>query len=499
MFDSLLVAAGALLQPQNALLVILGSLMGLLFGLMPGITVLAAMSILLPFTIGLEPISAMYLFIGILGSGPFGGAVTSILFNIPGEPTSAAACFDGYPMTRRGEAAKALGLAAAAAVFSSILGLAVLIALIPMVRAIVYAFGPPEFFMLLTFGLATVAIAAPGNTLKGLVTAGLGVMISLIGYDPITGVLRFGFGSSNYLWDGVSLVAFFVGVFAVGEIISYYVAGGTIAPGGTVRVRGMLKGTLEGVRELFRHPRVFLQGAAVGSIVGILPGVGGTVSNFLSYTLAMQTSKHPETYGKGNPEGLVAAMSATNEDTGALLPTVAFGIPGSAGTALLLGALILHGYNPGPLFITEHLEIVWALILGLLLANIIAATVGLAGANLLARLTTLDVKYLVPTILAISLLGAYADRENLWDVALAIGSGVLAYGLSRFGFPIVTLVIGFVMGRLVERSFAQSLQMSLDPLIFFKRPVSLALFALIVLAFVVPPLIRRWRRSRRTA
>ena len=495
MLDSLLVAAGALLQPQNVVLVVVGNLMGLLFGLLPGITVLAAMSILLPFTLGLPPIGAMYLFIGIMGSGPFGGAVTSILFNIPGEPTSAAACFDGYPMTRRGEAAKALGLAAASAVFSSILGLAVLIALIPMVRAIVYAFGPPEFFMLIIFGLATVAIAAPGHTLKGLVTAGLGVLISLIGYDPITGVLRFGFGSANYLWDGVNLPAFFVGVFAVGEVISYYVAGGTIAQG-SVHMRGMLKGTLEGVRELFRHPRVFVQGSVVGSIVGILPGIGGTVSNFLSYTLAMQTSKSPETYGKGNPEGLVAAMAATNEDTGALLPTVAFGIPGSASTALLLGALILHGYNPGPLFITEHMDLVWALILGLLLANIIAATVGLAGANLLARLTTLDVKYLVPTILAISLLGAYADRENLWDVLLAIGTGVFAYGLSRFGFPIVTLVIGFVMGRLAERAFAQSLQMNLDPLIFFKRPVSATLFALIVLAFVVP-LFRRWRRAAR--
>jgi putative tricarboxylic transport membrane protein len=498
MLDPLLTAAGALLQPQNALLVILGNLMGLLFGLMPGITVLAAMSILLPFTIGLEPISAMYLFIGILGAGPFGGAVTAILFNIPGEPTSAAACFDGYPMTKRGEAAKALGLAAASAVFSSILGLLVLIALIPMVRAIVYAFGPPEFFMLLMFGLATVAVAAPGNTMKGLVTAGLGVLISLIGYDPITGVLRFGFGSSNYLWDGVNLPAFFVGVFAVGEVIGYYVAGGTIAKGRPVHVSGMLKGTLEGVRELFRHPRVFLQGSLVGSIIGILPGVGGTVSNFLSYTLAMQTSKTPETYGKGNPEGLVAAMSATNEDTGALLPTVAFGIPGSAGSALLLGALILHGFNPGPLFIKDHLEIVWALILGLLLANFVATTVGLAGANLLARLTTIDVKYLIPTILVISLLGAYADRENIWDVALAIGTGVVAYGLTRFDFPIVTLVIGFVMGRLVERAFAQSLQMQLDPLIFFKRPISLLLFCLLVLLFVMP-LIRRFIAARRAA
>lgn len=497
MWDSLLVAAGALLEPQNALLVIVGNLLGLLFGLLPGLTVLAAMSVLLPFTMGLPPISAMYLFIGIMGSGPFGGAVTSILFNIPGEPTSAAACFDGYPMTRRGEAAKALGLAAASAILGSIFGLVVLIALIPIVRSVVYAFGPPEFFMLLTFGLATVAVAAPGNTVKGLVTAGLGVLISLIGYDPITGVLRFGFGSANYLWDGINLPAFFVGVFAVGEVIGYYVTGGTIAQGG-VHMRGMLKGTFEGVRELFRHMRVFIQGSIVGSIVGILPGVGGTVANFLSYTLAMQTSRHPETYGKGNPEGLVAAMSATNEDTGALLPTVAFGIPGSAGTALLLGALILHGFNPGPLFIIEHMEIVWALILGLLLANIIAATVGLVGANFLAKLTTVDVKYLVPTILAISLLGAYADRENLWDVAIAIGAGVFAYGLSRFGFPIVTLVIGFVMGRLVERAFAQSLQMTLDPFIFFQRPISLGLFVLMVLVLVIP-MLRRLVVARRTA
>jgi putative tricarboxylic transport membrane protein len=493
MLDALIVAASAVLQPQNAFLIIFGNLMGLLFGLLPGVTVLAAMSILLPFTIGLDPISAMYLFIGIMGSGPFGGAVTSILFNIPGEPTSAAACFDGYPMTRRGEAAKALGLAAASALSSSILGLLVLIALIPAVRSVVYAFGPPEFFMLLTFGLATVAIAAPGNTLKGLITAGFGVLISFIGYDPISGVMRFNFGTPNYLWDGVNLSAFFVGVFAVGEVISYYVVGGTIAQGG-VHVSGVLRGTLDGVRELFRHKRVFIQGSMVGSIVGILPGVGGTVSNFLSYTLAMQTSRNPETYGKGNPEGLVAAMTATNEDTGALLPTIAFGIPGSAATALLLGALTLHGFNPGPLFIKDHLEIVWTLILGLLMANVIATTVGLAGANLLARLTMLDVKYLVPTILAVSLLGAYADRENLWDVALAIGSGIFAYGLSRFGFPIVTLIIGFVMGRLVERAFAQSLQMSLDPLIFFKRPVSLALFLLLALLFVLPLLRRlRWR------
>jgi putative tricarboxylic transport membrane protein len=253
----------------------------------------------------------------------------------------------------------------------------------------------------------------------------------------------------------------------------------------------MLTGTLGGAREVFRHLRVCVQGSVVGSIVGILPGVGGTVSNFLSYVLAMQTSKRPETFGTGNPEGLIAAMTATNEDTGALLPTVAFGIPGSASTALLLGALTLHGFNPGPLFIKDHMEIVWALILGLLVSNVVASTLGLAGASLLARVTTLDVKYLVPTILVISLLGAYADRENLWDVLLAIVAGVFAYGLTQFGFPIVTLVIGFVMGRLAERSFVQSLQMSLDPLIFFKRPIALTLFLLMLVVFALPLLKRR--------
>lgn len=490
-------AVGALFQPENLFLIAFGTSLGLLFGLLPGVTSLAAMAILLPFTIGLEPMSAMYLFVGIMGSAPFGGAVTSILFNIPGEPTSAAACFDGYPMTKKGEASKALGIAATSALGGAIFGLAVLILLIPAVRLIVFAFGPPEFFMLLMFGLVTVAVAAPGNTLKGLVTAGLGVLISIIGYDPMTGVLRFGLGSQRYLWDGINLPAFFVGVFAIGEIIEYYVRGGSIAQTG-VRVEGVLKGTLAGAREVFRHGRVFVQGSIVGSIVGILPGVGGTVSNFLSYTLAMQTSKTRETYGTGNPEGVVAAMTATNENTGALLPTVAFGIPGSAGTSLLLGALMLHGFNPGPLFIKDHMEIVWALILGLLVSNIVASTLGLAGANLLARATTLDVKYLVPTILVLSLLGAYADRENLWDVLLALVSGVLAYVLTRHEFPIVTLVIGFVLGRLAERSFVQSLQMTLDPLIFFRRPIALTLFLLMLLFFFLPAL-KGWRRRRGSA
>lgn len=491
---SLGVAAAALAQPTNLFLIAFGTFLGLVFGLLPGITSLAAMAILLPFTIGMEPMSGMYLFAGIMGSAPFGGSVTAILFNIPGEPVNAATCFDGYPMTQKGEASRALGISATASALGAVFGLGVLILLLPAVRPIVFAFGPPEFFMMIMLGLVTVSIAAPGNMIKGLVTAGLGVLVSIIGYDPMGGALRFNLGSQNYLWDGVSLVAFFVGIFAVAEVVEYFVKGGTISLTGT-RVHTGLKGTLEGVKDVFRNFRVFIQGSVVGTLVGILPGVGGTVANFLSYTIAMQTSKHPERFGKGSAEGVVAAESANNaKDGGALLPTVAFGIPGSAETALLLGALILHGFNPGPLFIRDNMQIVWALILGLLISNIIASTLGLLGADLLTRVTTLNVKYLVPTILVVSLIGAYADRENIWDVLMAIVAGLLGYGLVRFGFPIITLVIGFVLGRLAERSFLQSLQISMDPWIFFKRPISLTLFLLIIVFFIFP-IMRRWKRS----
>ncbi len=491
---SLGVAAAALAQPHNLFLVGFGTLLGLIFGLLPGITSLAAMAILLPFTIGMDPLSGMYLFAGIMGSAPFGGSVTAILFNIPGEPVNAATCFDGYPMTQKGEASKALGISATASALGALFGLVVLILLLPSVRAIVFAFGPPEFFMMIMLGLVTVAIAAPGNVIKGLVTAGLGVLISIVGFDPMSGSLRFNLGSPNYLWDGVSLVAFFVGIFAITEVIEYFVQGGTISLTGT-RVHTGIKGALQGAKEVFVNFRVFIQGSVIGTIIGILPGVGGTVANFLAYTVAMQTSKHPERFGKGNPEGVVAAESAVSaKDGGALLPTVAFGIPGSAETALLLGDLILHGFNPGPLFIRDNMEIVWALILGLLVSNIIASTIGLLGAEYLTRVTTVNVKYLVPTILVISLIGAYADRENIWDVLLAILSGFLGYGLIRFGFPIITLVIGFVLGKLAERSFLQSLQISLDPLIFFRRPISLVLFLVIVL-FIVFPIVRSWMRA----
>jgi putative tricarboxylic transport membrane protein len=497
MFDPLLIAAAQITEPYNLLLVFLGTVTGLIFGFLPGVTLLTAMALFLPFTYGMKPISVMFLFSGIMGSAPFGGSISAILFNIPGEPFNAATCFDGYPMAKKGEASRALGISAMASAVGGIIGLVVLIVLIPAIRPILFAFGPPEFFMIILFGLVTIAVAVPGNMTRGLVSAGLGILISLIGFSPVTGILRFNMGNQNYLWDGVRLVPFFIGIFALKEILEYFVKGGTISLSGE-RVNAGFRGVFQGTLDVFRHWYAVIQGSIVGLIIGILPGVGGTVSNFLAYTLAMQTSKHPERFGTGVPEAIVAVESSNNsKDGGDLLPTVAFGIPGSSTMALLLGAFILHGLNPGPLFIRDHLDIVWALIVGRVVSNIIASALGLVAADFLARVTTLNVMHLVPVILILSFIGAYADRENLWDILLAIGAGLFGYVLSRFGFPIITLVIGFVLGDLAERAFLQSLQMSFgDYSIFFVRPVSLTLFLFILIAFLFPLLKGRQRKVR---
>ena len=482
MFDSLLIAASQLVDPYNFFLIIVGTLVGLVFGFLPGVTLLTAMALFLPFTHGMKPVSVMFLFSGIMGSAPFGGSISAILFNIPGEPFNAATCFDGYPMARQGEASRALGISAMASALGGLIGLVVLILLIPAIRPILFAFGPPEFFMVILFGLVTIAVAVPGQMLKGFVAAGLGILISLIGFSPVTGVLRFNFGSQNYFWDGIKLVPFFIGIFAINEIIDYFVHGGTISLSGERKDSG-LAGVLRGVRDVFHHWYAVLQGSVVGLIIGILPGVGGTVSNFLAYSMARQVSKDPGRFGKGAPDAIAAVEASNNsKDGGDLLPTVAFGIPGSSTMALLLGAFILHGINPGPLLVRDHLEIVWAIILGRLVSNLIASAIGLMAADFLARATTISVMYLVPVILTLAFLGAYADRENVLDIALAIVSGVVGYVLSRCGFPVVTLVIGFVLGNIGELAFLQSLQMSFGSYsIFFTRPISLLLFVGIVL------------------
>ncbi|MFQ5849624.1 MAG: tripartite tricarboxylate transporter permease [Candidatus Binatia bacterium] len=495
MWEAFIQALGQLSQPGNLLILTLGSLAGVILGALPGLF-LAGLTIGMTFTFGWDPGSAMFLMAGMMGSVSEGGSVPAILLNIPGEAPNAATCFDGHPMARQGQAGRAAGLAAASSFLGAMIGLVFLMLLLPFVKKIVLAFGPPEFFMLVVFGLLTVAYAARGNMLKGLVSAGIGVLISLIGFSPVHGVLRFNLGSDNYLWDGIPLVPFFIGLFAIAELVNHILRGETIAAGGQ-RIKVGVFGAFAGLSEVFQYKATLFRSSAIGILAGLIPGIGGVLANFLSYSMAVQFSKHRERFGSGNPEGVIASEASNDaKDGGALLPTIIFGIPGSAGMAVLLGAFILHGLQPGFFFVREHMDIVFVLIIGLVISNFLASLMAMMGADILSRVTTLRIGYVVPVAFLLAIGGAYAARENVWDVGMAVLAGIFGFVLTRYGYSIVTLVIGFLLGVRAELSFVQSLQISAGTYaIFFTRPVTVVLMVLCLVILTLPALTRRSYRA----
>lgn len=499
MIDTLIGSAHQLADPYALLAIFVGSIIGFVFGAMPGLGSIQALALVLPFTFGWNPIFAMCFYAGIMGATTLGGSVSAILLNTPGTPINAATAFDGYPMAKRGEAGRALGLASSASVFGALFGLLVLVALIPFVEPIVLAFGPPEIFWLVLFGLVTISFASQANMLKGLAAGGLGILLSMVGYSNEFGVTRW-IGDSQYLWDGIELVAFFVGIFAVSEVIHFTSKGGRIAGKGAERIelRGYRQ-VFRGALEVFRYPVTFLRSSMIGTIIGIIPGVGGAVANFVAYTTTVQVSKNRLLLGTGHPEGIIASEASNDaKDGGSIFPTLAFGIPGSAEMAVLLGAMILHGLHPGPSILQNHPEVIWALVLGLLLANVLASIFVLLSANSLTRLTFLPVYYIGPCVVILAMVGAYALRGNIWDVALMFLSGFFGYLCKQFGYPIICVAIGFVLGAIAESSFHHSLMISYGNYgVFFQHPISLTFMALTGLILVLSGVT--WFRRRKVA
>jgi putative tricarboxylic transport membrane protein len=495
MLESTFAALQVMFTLSGAAFLFAGVVLGLVFGVVPGIGGTTAIALLLPLTIGMNPNNAMMLMGGIMGAVSAGGSITSILINTPGGAPNAATCFDGYPMAQQGKAGAAIGAAAFASTLGGLIGVVVLVLVIPMLKQLVLLFGPPEFFMLALMGLAAVALSTGGQFLRGLIAGGIGLMLAFVGYSGVSGTVRFT-GGNEYLWDGVSLIPALTGLFAITEMIALSVSGGTIAkdPTGT-RVTGVM----EGIWACFKHWKTLLQGSAIGTFIGAIPGLGGTVASFLSYTAAMQISKSPETFGKGNIEGVIGPEAANNsKDGGALIPTLAFGIPGSAEMAVFLGVLVLIGVEPGPMLLIHHEGVVFALIIALSASCIIATIITLLVTRPLAMITLVDVHIVAPAVIAVSLVGVYALQNSFGDVVMAVIFGVLGYAMMRFGFPRITLVIALVLGELAERSYHQSLNMSDgDWTIFFTRTTSLVLFFLTLFCLAWPAIqMLRRRRAR---
>ena len=494
MFESMALAATRLADPLALAMLMLGVVIGTTFGALPGLGSIVALSVVLPFTFGMDPMLAMFLYAGIMSSVTFGGSVPAILLNTPGTPPNAATCFDGYPMAQRGEGARAVAVSATSCLVGSLAGAVVTLALLPVIKPIVFAFGPPEFFWLVAFGLVMIAFASRANMVKGLVGGGIGIMLSMVGYSDMYDTFRYTMGS-NYLWDGIPLVPFVVGLFAVSELISYSARGGATVSAGADTAINWHGQVLVGIRDVLSRPTQWLRASAIGAGIGIIPGLGGGVAAFMSYFVGMQRTRDPD-YGKGSVEGIIASETANDaKEGGALLPTVAFGLPGSPDMAILLGAFILHGMQPGPLMLRDHMDLIYALLFGIVVSQVATSGLGLVATPWLARLSVLPSRWIAPFVLILVFTGTYMVRTNIFDVAMAVAAGIFGYMMRRYGFPLITIVIGYILGPPAEKSYLQSMQISDDSLmIFVTEPIALVLMILTA-ATVEVPIVAAWRKK----
>ncbi|HTY70543.1 MAG TPA: tripartite tricarboxylate transporter permease [Alphaproteobacteria bacterium] len=499
MLDIWLSGIEGLLQVRELAFLGLGMAIGLAFGAIPGLGGSTALALLMPLTYGLEPFTALALAGGVMGAVPMGGSITAILLNAPGTAPNAATCLDGYPLAQQGKAGLAIGAAASANSIGGIIGTLSVLAVLPVAKELVLLFGPPEFFLLALLGLVVVATTSHGKMLRALVAGGLGLMISFIGYNDVYGDERFTLGVP-YLWDGVHLVPALIGLFAVAEMINLMVKGGAVSHDArNVKITRISSGLVE----TFRHWGTVLRGSLIGTVVGAIPGVGGVVASFLSYSLTVQASKDPESFGKGNIKGVIAPEAAINaKDGSALIPTLAFGIPGGAEMAVFLGILILHGLQPGPLMLVQNQREIYGLVWALTASCVLASFIGLILVRPLALITLVDSEILAPVVLCVAFVGSYAIDANIGNVVLTAGFGILGYLMLRFDYPRLPVVIALVLGSTAERNFHQSMMMGDGSwAIFAGRPIALILAALIAALLCWPPaqaLLRR-RDNRGTA
>jgi putative tricarboxylic transport membrane protein len=480
--DDILNSLAGFFTPETLLFLLLGTTLGMVFGILPGLSGGQVLALLLPLTFVLEPQLAIALLMGAMGAVPTGASLTAILINTPGTSSNAATMFDGHPLAKMGRAGEAIAAASFSSMLGGIFGAIVLTALLPVGQLVVLAFSYPETFMLAVLGLAMIAVLSPGSLARALVAAALGLLVAFIGFDPVTGSTRFVFGSMD-LWDGIPLVPAMIGLFAISEAINMLSKRGAIAD---MKIDASYRGTGKGIRAVFQHFRVFLEGSFIGTVIGLIPGVGGTVSNFVAYGRAASTKKNPGNFGKGDIRGVIAPEAANNaKDGGALVPTLFFGIPGGVETAVLLSALMIYGIQPGPRMMLDNPQIVLQLIYALVIANVIAAAMTILASPFLTKLTGIKAIYMAPVIVALSLVGAFATEGRIFDVIVAVVFGVIGYLMHRFDFSRVAFIIALILGGLMETSFHQTMTV-FGPAGFVSRPIALGLLLVTILMFALP-------------
>ncbi|WP_416841260.1 tripartite tricarboxylate transporter permease [Haloferax sp. DFSO52] len=486
-----LTAFDTVFTPIGLLLIALGAILGLVMGAIPGLGGPVAIALLIPLTFHLKTEHAFMIMAATLGGVAFGGSITAILLNIPGDAPNAATLLDGYPLTKQGRGGEAVTASAISSALGATIGIVLFVILIPFVRPIVLSFWSPELFWLAIFGLAVLATVTRGSVLTDLIAGTFGLVLAFHGLNAVTGSARFTW-DTTYLLDGFTLIPVIIGLFAIAEMIKL------VSEGRPITEKGIADGGIvDGFRSVANSKWTVVRGSIIGWFIGVVPGVGGTVANFVAYYQEMQWSNDPDSFGKGNIKGVIASEAANDaKDGGTMLPTLALGIPGSASTAVLLGAFLVHGIQPGPVLFDQHVNLIFVILFALLISNLITSSIGLLLANKLVTVTRTPTEVLAPVVLFISFVGAFMFRNNFGDIAIAGLFGVFGYLMIRFGMSRIILIIALILGPVAEANFHRSLQFSSgDYGVFYSRPISVVLIALIVVILLLPVVQDKLRRS----
>lgn len=484
----------SLLQWELILIMLAGSMFGLIVGILPGLGGSVTLALLIPLTFSMSPEAAIVLLLSAYSSVNYGGSITSILVNTPGDAANAATTFDGFPLAKQGKAGMAIAAAIVASVMGGFIGLLVLDLLIPVARKLILSFSYPEFFMLALFGLTIIAIVTQGNTFRGLISGLFGLMLAYIGTDPIMGNTRFTFGA-DFLWDGIALVPAIIGLFAIAEAFSLFRQN---TPLGSEMVKFDTKnsGVWDGVKAVFTNFTLFIRSCFLGIFVGIIPGVGGSVASFLAYGTAVQMSNDKEKFGKGAIEGVIAVESANDaKEGGALLPTIAFGIPGSSAMAVLVGGLMMHGLAPGPEMLTKDIHLTNMLIAAAFVGKVFAAIISFVIGTRLIFVTKIRGSLMAPGIIAIALVGSFAENGHFSDVVLALVFGLIGFYMKKYGYSRIALIIAMVLGALLESSYHQTMT-TFGASGFVSRPISLVLLSLTLLSLTWPIIQKKMKKGK---
>lgn len=481
MIESLIAGFGAAFTITNLIFIAAGIVLGIVIGALPGLGSVTALAVLIPVTYYMSPLSAIAFLVGINKGGTSGGAVPAILLNSPGTPEAAATALDGNPMARKGEPVRAMKFALYSSVTGDMLSDVLLIVLVVPFAAIALQFGPLEYTAVLLFAFSLLSGISGDNPLKALIAIFAGVFLSTIGLDPVDSSPRMTFGMVN-LYDGLPLAALAIGALALASVVEQIFDMNRHGVDCGYVDQGEKQNKSLPVLEFLAYWKTIFRSSMIGSIVGMLPGLGVTLAAFLSYGQAKRTSKNPESFGQGNPEGIIATEAANSAVVGSnLVPTIALGIPGNIAAALLIGAFIIHGIVPGPFMLTMHGDIIYALFASMIMANFVHLAIGRMGIPIWGYIARMPKWAILPPVLTLCIVGVYLPSQSSFDIAVMLIFAVVGLVMRRTGFPVVCLVIGFLLGGMLETSVRQAaLLYSSTPTEVFNSPIALGFFVLTV-------------------